>query len=165
MTPEELYEKNEKLVYGAMHKHFPDRAYDEDMLQEARLALWEACLEYNPDKGRLSTFVYLKIRQRILQIIRMEKAQKRFADVLSLSEPLKEDPRAGTLEDVLVCEDNVEWHDWEGGMNALSERDRQILLLYCAGHQQEEIAARYDTSKANISRIIQKTRRLLKKYL
>ena len=57
MTPEELYEENQSLVWFTLKKYFPSLKVDEDVLQVCRIGLWQACAEYYPEKGaKFSTF-------------------------------------------------------------------------------------------------------------
>ena len=51
MTPEELYEENQSLVWFTLKKYFPSLKVDEDILQVCRIGLWQACAEYYPEKG------------------------------------------------------------------------------------------------------------------
>lgn len=39
MTPEELYSQNDRLVWWAMKKYYPDFMDDEDLIQEGRIGL------------------------------------------------------------------------------------------------------------------------------
>ena len=50
MTPEELYEENQPLVWFTLKKYFPSLKVDEDVLQVCRIGLWQACAEYYPEK-------------------------------------------------------------------------------------------------------------------
>ena len=50
MSPQELYEQNEKLVYHVLHRRFPT-LMTEDVMQAAKKGLWLACLGYDPKFG------------------------------------------------------------------------------------------------------------------
>ena len=55
-TPEELFEANKGLPYHIAKRYkVPEEDY-QDMIQEGMLALWRACLGYDPSKGKFSTY-------------------------------------------------------------------------------------------------------------
>lgn len=50
---------NDSLIISLINKHFPSYRYSymEDMCQEGRIALFEHAKDFNPEKGRFSTFI------------------------------------------------------------------------------------------------------------
>lgn len=71
MTPEELYEENQSLVWFTLKKYFPSLKVDEDVLQVCRIGLWQACAEYYPEKGaKFSTFAVKGIFMAVRRYIR-----------------------------------------------------------------------------------------------
>lgn len=51
MTPEERFQENQKLVHFILQKKFPLVAFDEDVIQEANMGLWKACIGFDEAKG------------------------------------------------------------------------------------------------------------------
>jgi RNA polymerase sigma factor (sigma-70 family) len=77
-TPQKLFEDNLGLVFSYLKKYpvyLP--GYEKmDIQQEAELALWQACLKYDPKKGfAFSSFAWTCIRNHFNYLIR-EKSKK-----------------------------------------------------------------------------------------
>lgn len=75
MSPELelLYHQNTNLVYSYIRKNdIYLSGYDlEDLYQEGLLALWRACLNYNPSRGvKFSTYAVTCIRNHFVDLIR-----------------------------------------------------------------------------------------------
>ncbi len=74
---------DEKLVNGAVKvatKNFKSkpRGYDrEDLLQEGRLAWWQAMETHDPAKGAKSTLIFTVVRRKIYDLIRAGNTDKR----------------------------------------------------------------------------------------
>lgn len=59
MTAEELVIANQKLVYDVYARRFYAYVSEkEDLLQEGRLALWQAANRYDVNKAKFSTYAY-----------------------------------------------------------------------------------------------------------
>jgi len=56
MSPLELFEENEKLVYFVCNKYRSNMHYSEDLVSEAFIGFWKACLKYDSSFGAFSTF-------------------------------------------------------------------------------------------------------------
>lgn len=71
MTPTELFQANQKLVYAVYHKRFnsyiPEK---EELLQEGLLALWIAATTYNANLAKFSTYAYTCIYDAMSKYIR-----------------------------------------------------------------------------------------------
>lgn len=48
---EALFHKNKDFAYFYLHKYLPSKAFDEDIQQVALLAVWKACLHFDPEIG------------------------------------------------------------------------------------------------------------------
>lgn len=72
--PNELFEQNINLAYSYLQKHTIFlRGYDpEDLQQEALLALWRACLTYQPARGKFSTYATTCIANRFKDLIKIQ---------------------------------------------------------------------------------------------
>ena len=55
MTAKQLFQENMKFAYFYLNKHLPSKAFDEDIQQIALMALWKACLYFDPEKGTAFT--------------------------------------------------------------------------------------------------------------
>ena len=71
MTPQELYEENQSLVWFTLKKYFPSLKIDEDIIQVRNIGLRKACTEYFPEKGaKFSTFAVKGIFMAVCRYIR-----------------------------------------------------------------------------------------------
>ncbi len=70
MTPEELFERNMRLVYHYIHRtNFSIPGYDlEDVIQVGMIGLWKAALTFRQDMGyRFSTYAVACIKNELLR--------------------------------------------------------------------------------------------------
>lgn len=51
MTPEQLFEKNQNLVYYCMKRVSRSKLWYEDCLQEGFIELWRVCQKFEPERG------------------------------------------------------------------------------------------------------------------
>ena len=69
---EKLFNENTKLVHYVINKSFQGlktyiSGYDyEDIVQVGNIGLWKACLSYNPDKSKFTTYAIRIIYNEIL---------------------------------------------------------------------------------------------------
>lgn len=164
---EELYIANEKLVYQCLKRYFPHLQYDEDTQQTAKMALWRACMDYDPEKGALSTLAWRYIRNTIRAELRLANCKKRPKSVISLSTAVLSDCGGDSLElwDCLSSTPGVDWCDGKGWWDSLTERQRQILRYRIAGKKIREIAEMLGYSHTLIENEINTARRAAKRYL
>lgn len=134
MTPEELFAKNEKLAYKVAHKmklHIP--GYDqEDIFQVAKLGLWKACLTYDPNKAKFSTYAHTCIKRELLMVYRSVVGKSKGCEEVSLQsisdycdegfDPYYYAPRVESFEDNLLKIVDAERLD-------LNNNERLILNL------------------------------------
>lgn len=157
MTPpttrktEELYLANEKLAFGALQKYFPSWANDDDIQQIAKLALWQACLNWDPEKGPLSTMAYICVRRAVGNHLRRDNAVRRGGDrkhmgprPMSLDAEIHDSdsthPR--THHEEVAGEKDVDYVDRDAFLSELTEVERRVFLLFEQGYSCTEIAER-----------------------
>lgn len=72
-----IYNENENLVYFTIKKYYSDYLFDEDMIQECKLALWKCINKFDPHRNiKFSTFAVRCIIMRICQINRISNMKK-----------------------------------------------------------------------------------------
>lgn len=165
---EELYIANEKLVYQCLKRYFPHLQYDEDAQQTARMALWRACMDYDPEKGALSTLAWRYIRNEIYAELRRANCAKRPKSVLSLQAIVLPDERGRKSVELSACvpsTPDVDWCDGKSWWDSLTERQRQILRYRVAGKKIKEIADMLGYSHTLIENEINAARKAAKEYL
>jgi RNA polymerase sigma-70 factor, ECF subfamily len=75
----EMYEQFGSYVYGLAARVIGDRRAAEDVTQDVFLSLWERPEMFDPDRGRLRTFVGTLAHRRAIDLVRREEARKRRA--------------------------------------------------------------------------------------
>jgi RNA polymerase sigma factor (sigma-70 family) len=83
LAPQQLFEENQSLVYAFLQKNpiYLNGYQPEDITQEAMTAFWQACLNYNPEKGaKFSTFVWTYLRNHLYNLVRQNSKQIRPTD-------------------------------------------------------------------------------------
>ena len=110
MTPEELYEENQSLVWFTLKKYFPSLKVDEDILQVCRIGLWQACAEYYPEKGaKFSTFavkgIFMAVRRYIRDCCKPQIAALPLDDFVSPNSRLLVEETVGKEDEHPALED------------------------------------------------------------
>jgi RNA polymerase sigma factor (sigma-70 family) len=75
----ELYEQFGSYVYGLAARVIGDRRAAEDVTQDVFLSLWERPEAFEPERGRLRTFVGTLAHRRAIDYVRREEARRRRA--------------------------------------------------------------------------------------
>lgn len=170
MTPEELYSRNEPLVWWTIKKYYPDFMDDEDLMQDGRIGLWRACLAYSKERGlAFSTLAVPYIRNALrngyekLYGRRLWKRRLLWS-TQSLYEPVAYDKKL-LLQDVIPGDADVVFLDVSGALEMMSERDQEILYLSIGGFSQKEIAKRMHVSEKTIYRVLQIAKRIFRAYI
>jgi RNA polymerase sigma factor (sigma-70 family) len=73
LTPDELFEQNQGLVYSYLKKNptYIDSFEYEDLAQECMMALWKACEKFDSSKGiQFNTYALTCIRNHFTDLIR-----------------------------------------------------------------------------------------------
>ena len=161
MTPDELYFKNEPLVYYVLNKKFPMNRLDDDFKQIARLGLWKACLRSDETKGKFSTYAVPAIENEIKRELR--KMSRKLIET-SL-DALIRDADELTISEVCMSEQDVEFIDTAFVDKELTERQKRILSLLYNGMVQADIAREIGISQTMVSREVAKIRDIAQKYI
>ena len=161
MTPEELYFKNEALVYHVLHKKFPMSRFDDDFQQIARLGLWKACLRYDETKGKFSTYAVPAIENEI----KMELRKMSRKPIETSLDALIMDTSGLTISEICMGEQDVGFIDTIWVDKELTDRQKRILSLLYDGMVQADIAREVGISQTMVSREVSKIRNIAQKYI
>lgn len=132
--PLKRYEKNEPLAYSFIKKYYPTLIGDEDYLQVVKMALWQACQQFDPSRNiKFSTFAYRVMRNKLLNELRRDKRSKRYGVInVSLEERLEVSAEFGDNEDFMDISDFTENSDLRADLKALlsklTRRERYALV-------------------------------------
>jgi RNA polymerase sigma-70 factor (ECF subfamily) len=73
----ELYDQFGSYVFGLAARVIKDRRAAEDVTQDVFLSLWERPDAFDPERGRLRTFVGTLAHRRSIDFVRREEARRR----------------------------------------------------------------------------------------
>lgn len=165
MTPEELYFKNEGLVYHVLNRKFPMSRYDDDFQQIARLGLWKACLRYDETKSKFSTYAVPAIENEIKMELRKMGRKPIEVSLEALVKDTDENSETLTISGMLIGEQDVGFVDTIWVDKELTDRQKRILGLLYDGMVQADIAREIGISQTMVSREVTKIRNIAQKYI
>lgn len=159
MTKEELFNKNTNIAYKICQSYrvnYPNEF--EDIKQVALLGLWKACLNYDENRGAISTYAYPIVKNHINIYVRgLRKHQNRY---ISFSEPITDNL---TVEDIIASEIDYEEDIVDRAYVAevtkkipvvfTDEREQFIFKEYINGYTQAQTAKKMNLSQPQISRL------------
>lgn len=77
---EELYDQFGAFVYGLAARVIGDRTAAEDITQEVFVTIWQRADQFDPDRGRLRTYLGTLAHRRAVDWVRREEAKRRRAE-------------------------------------------------------------------------------------
>ena len=159
---ETLYRQYEKLVYRTAYLITGSKEAAEDALQEVFISVWKSRHTYDPNKGKLTTWLH---RITVNQCSR-EKARKTPV-AISLEEKdidLPEMKRSYQPEDVLI--NKMEYDRLLRAMDALDTKHRSILVLrYFNDLSYQEIAEALEIPLGTVKSRLNQSLRYLKEQM
>jgi RNA polymerase sigma-70 factor (ECF subfamily) len=134
----ELYGRYGSLVHGLCLRQLGDRSLAEECTQDVFAALWRGAGNYDPARGRLSTWLFAIARNRIIDAGRRRAIRPPSAPADDRFERASSDPEPQVVaERVEVAERTAR------AMAALPEAQLQVIqLAYFHELSQSEIAER-----------------------
>lgn len=175
MTYEEVIEGPFKaMIYHRANKmvsKFEKYSEHEDVMQDLRLAAWEAFMEYD-EVHAFSTYLFNKLRSVTGNEAQKITAKKRKHNgTISMNAPIGESDEA-KLEDVLSVDDNIEGNMIAFEMMELiknnlseSEMEEYNCLMYPKLFSVTKLAEERNKSRQSTNQRVQKTKLKLQKLL
>lgn len=127
-----LYDHYSKALYGVIGQIIPEAGLAEDVLQEVFVKIWQNIRAYDPQKGRLYTWMLNIARNTAIDRTRSKDFSNR-TKTAGLPDNVYEEREgsAPAVEDIGL----------KRVINSLPEESRKLLqLAYFQGYTQEEIA-------------------------
>ena len=155
-----LYEIYSGAIYGMIDRIVPDEEVAAEVLQDAFLKFWDKIEQYDPEKGRL--FTWMANISRNLAIDKMRSSEmKRMEKTNPLDHYVSNaamHPKGHTQIDTIGLKESLKH---------LREEEQLILeLVYFKGYTQSEIVKEYDiplgTVKTRLRMALQNLRGALK---
>lgn len=164
---EKLFSENVNLVYYVLYKKFPQYARDEDFQQIASIALWRACVAFDPIKGKFSTIAIKAITNAILNFIQRELPK--YSSGISLDAQLANTDTDTSLGE-LLCDESQEISADNISLNKVvsdyikmqtSHQTQNIIKLLIDGYSQSEIGKKLGTSRTYVNTVVKEMRKEL----
>ena len=178
----ELYSKNVNLVYYVystmiIKSPLVNRNKD-DIIQEGLVGLWKACIKFNPDMGNsFSTFAIKTIKMTMLKYIYNLIHISNIECSYDTESYCKREGKAHTNKSKLnglyemVGNNSYELEEKEDEIFIeqilidFPEKYVTVITLKKEGHTQSEIAEKINVSQMEVSRILNKIKKVVKIYL
>lgn len=155
IAAEYLLYKYRNLVRNRVRSYFLVGAEKEDLLQVGMIGLWQAIVDYSPDKAiSFPAFARICIQRHIITAIKTATRQKQIPlnTSLSLESPPDESSSEWTLSDILTSDETVDPEELvlkredskllqEMLQQMLSEFEWCVLARYKIGKSYREIAS------------------------
>lgn len=145
---QKLIEDNLNLVYSVVSKEYPTYLRDDDIIQSGMLGLCKAAERWDESKSKFSTYAWKCIRNEINQEFINRKPHSKN---ISLSTKVGED---GTLEDVLVGDEDVGFVDTTTFCESLNDEERNIFIADQEGLFTDEISTKLNMSIGRVQKIL-----------
>lgn len=167
MTPEELFEQNQGLVFLTLKRMLPNHYTDPDLQQEAQMALWQAAVNFDDSMGyAFSTFAVKCIHNRLVRIIKAwsRKCRSPSGEVISVNDSVSKDS-AETLESQIIGDIDVMFVDIQSAFSQLNAEEMEVVRLLYSGYKQYEIKEIMGISKPTIIKRTRSAKKKLEAYL
>lgn len=167
----EIIERYKSLIEIRVSNYFINGAEKDDLMQEGRIGLFKAIMNYDPIKdASFNTFANLCIERQLINAVKNSNRQKHMPlnNYVSLNGS-DDDSSNETIDTVLnnSVEDPLDTITKKEYMNEindtldknLSDFEKNVLDLLLKGYKYEEIAKKLDSNSKAIDNAIQRIRK------
>jgi RNA polymerase sporulation-specific sigma factor len=167
----EIIERYKSLIEIRVSNYFINGAEKDDLMQEGRIGLFKAIMNYDPIKdASFNTFANLCIERQLINAVKNSNRQKHIPlnNYVSLNGS-DDDSSNETIDTVLnnSVEDPLDTITKKEYMNEindtldknLSDFEKNVLDLLLKGYKYEEIAKKLDSNSKAIDNAIQRIRK------
>lgn len=167
----EIIERYKSLIEIRVSNYFINGAEKDDLMQEGRIGLFKAIMNYDPIKdASFNTFANLCIERQLINAVKNSNRQKHMPlnNYVSLNGS-DDDSSSETIDTVLnnSVEDPLDTITKKEYMNEindtldknLSDFEKDVLDLLLKGYKYEEIAKKLNSNSKSIDNAIQRIRK------
>lgn len=146
------YEKTERYGYWILTNFFKELLHDEDAQQEMKLAIWQAAMDFDPERDiRFSAYCKKRVTDKIHELI--YRVNHKEAIKMRIAQSCKEGP--SYYED-----EHIETLELLDFIERLPKVTKSIIDLRQQGYSQREIAQRLGLTDSKVSRELAKAKQL-----
>ena len=133
----ELYDRYQRPMLAIGIRILRDRREAEDTLHDVFVEVWRKAGDYDPRRGKVRTWMFMRMRSRALDQVRSARLSRR------VNLPEGEEENRGSVEvDEALSGDRTKL---QGALHELSEGQREVLSLgYFGGLSSREIAGKLE---------------------
>jgi RNA polymerase sigma factor (sigma-70 family) len=144
-----------RRMAGAAHRHMPASADIEDVRQVARIAAWEADVDFVPGVGSREGFIAQRIQRRIIDWQRTEHPTGRSegSAVAIVGDDALEDVAAETD----LARDIERAQQFDARIKQVPKKHRAVVARILAGEKSRAVAADMGVTEARVSQKIAET--------
>lgn len=167
---EQLFLRYKQLLNQICNSYFVIGAEKEDLMQEAMVGLYKACMSFNPKVASFNTYANICIKRKVLDAIKVANSKKN--QMLSQSLPFVYDDEDQELN--IPCEDDVfegliqkeNFSELKQGIfEVLSDFELLVLKYYVQRQSYHQIAQKLGKSEKSIDNAVVRIKTKLKDLL
>ena len=164
-----LLNKYKYLVKSICNKFFIAGNTKDDIIQEGMIGLYRAIMNYKSEKNdSFSAFASMCIKRRVLSVMNSANRKKNIPlnTSVSLNKPVNEEGRTlgETIEDfstdpekIFMVSEKIH-NDSKNIAQALSEKEKSILVEFLQNKSYDEIAQKLNISRKSVDNAMQRIR-------
>ncbi|MRN55040.1 RNA polymerase sigma factor [Paenibacillus monticola] len=159
-----LYDRYVSLVYSFAWKALRDEQAARDIVQSVFVRLWTTESEYNPDKGRFTSWLITITRNLSMDLLRK---QRRDTDgqVPYLPEELESIPDNGASPEARAERESLK-EQIRSAYHFLSKQQIELLEhFYWQGYSLKELAAHYKEPLGTVKNRLHQALKILRRHL
>lgn len=139
--------------------------YDEDLIQELVLHAVSIEKNYDPKLSSWATFMFDCMKRKLINIFAYNTSSKRDNGLTNYSLDYRKDEDSLSIHEVLPSDENIiEQINREDFLKSIDHLIEKPLRLYLKGYYQREIGEMMGCSDSNVSYLIRKNIKKIKKY-
>ncbi len=151
-----LYDRHASYLLALGLRILKSRSEAEDLLHDVFLEVWRSVRDYDPTRGRVRTWLVIRMRSRALDVVKSARVSRRSGDEQVLERVVAE----------VDLSSSPDQHRVRAALTDLSVDQRAVLeLAYFEGLSCSEIADRIDvpigTVKSRVAAALTKLRQAL----
>lgn len=164
---EKLYSEHEHLTTYVINRFYPTFAADQDFRQEARIALWYACQNFKAESdAKFSTYAITTIRWGLKNYMRTYKlCTKNPAEPNVHIDSVDYETATWMINDWGKFSEDFEYIDFKSFMQALTDRQQEIVNSRLKGETVKNIADHYGLSRVAIYDELKKIHNVFDKFI
>jgi len=174
MTQEEKLQhlnEDKRLIYYIALKYYRRYGLEkDDAIQYCYIGYWTGLDAWNPDKGSLSSFMCVRMKQRLDEAVKKERRHRKKYKIVNESDMTNDFVFTNIKDESPTPEEAYIQNVWskevvEKAMHVFSERDKELLRRYYTNEEDTlpALAKEYNVSTQRISQINMRFKKIIRR--